>query len=287
MSNILTIIGVLKKETEYLNSCGVEEPRIEADILLASVLKVTRDKLYLERESILSVEQISKFQSLIKLRGTRVPLAYILKTREFMGLDLYVDERVLIPRPETELIAEEVINEEKSNIKRGRHDLLSVLDLCTGSGAVAIALAYYMTEARVTGTDISSGAIEVARKNAINNKVKIDWRLGDLFNPVQGKKFDWIISNPPYVSVEEYEKCSFEVKKEPKLALCGGKNGLDFYQRISSQAEAYLKPKGKIVLEIGYNQAVKVRELFEKKGYTTKVLADLAGLDRIVIAMRV
>lgn len=277
------ILDILKDGTNYLSSSGVEDPRMEADLLLAFVLGISRDKLYLEREQEVFLKAQKEFARLLRLRAARKPLAYILKTREFMGLDFYVDERVLIPRPETELLVEKMLEMEKLREKLQDYQA-RILDLCTGSGAIAVSAAFYCPSARVVATDISPEALEVARYNAEKNKVNVEFRLGDLLEPVKGEKFDWILTNPPYVSWDEYRKCSPEVREEPSLALLGGKDGLDFYRRLAGEARDYLNSGGRLLMEIGCTQGEQVCSLFQAKGFRTTVFPDLAGLDRIVLA---
>ncbi|RNC28897.1 MAG: Release factor glutamine methyltransferase [Candidatus Dichloromethanomonas elyunquensis] len=276
-------INVLKKGTNYLESKGIIDARADADLLLASVRGTTRDKLYLDLNREISFSEEEQFQGLLRQRGEREPLAYLLKNREFMGLEFYVDRNVLIPRPETELLVEKVLDL-KTNYFRNKSAY--ILDLGTGSGAVAVAASFYWPKAQVLGTDVSEKALMVAEKNALAHYVRVEFRLGDLFKPVSGEKFDIIISNPPYVAEEEYEQCSPEVKNEPSLALIGGKDGLDFYRRIADEAEYYLKPGGVIILEIGCSQGEAVKGLFTLRGYKTFIFLDFAGHDRIVTAKK-
>jgi len=274
-------IDLLKMGDQYLSSCGISEARAEADILLADVRGISRDKLYLEQDIEVSQEDKKHYLELLQRRGAREPLAYLRKTREFMGLDFYVDENVLIPRPETELLVEKAVAIGKDRFQgQGAY----ILDLCTGSGAVAISMASLWAQAMVSATDISKPALQIAKQNALLQHVQVDFFQGDLFAPVFGKKFDMIVSNPPYVSPEEYAGCSPEVRREPSLALLGGADGLDFYKRIATQAENVLKPEGIILLEIGYSQGLAVTELFRQSGYQTLIFPDYAGHDRIVIA---
>jgi release factor glutamine methyltransferase len=292
------VIDYLVEGTAYLAERGVDDPRTEADLLLAYSLGVTRDRLYVEREKVLDWKQTEKFWAFLVRRGKREPLAYIIKTREFMGLDFYVDQRVLIPRPETEMLIEKLIeltkkesrdqeitkNIDKYRNKEIQNEEISVLDLCTGSGAIAIAVACHLSAAKIAAADISEEALAVARQNAQKHKVEIDFRQGDLFDPFTNEKFDWILTNPPYVTQQEMEGCAPEVLQEPHLALCGGEDGLAIYRRIAEQADSYLKPEGKILLEIGCDQALPVCSLFEQKGYKTSVFNDLAGLNRMILA---
>ncbi|ADY57551.1 protein-(glutamine-N5) methyltransferase, release factor-specific [Syntrophobotulus glycolicus DSM 8271] len=276
-----TIIDHLREGALYLAERGVDDPRTEADLLLAHSLRISRDRLYLEREGTLTSIQADRFMELLEQRGKREPLAYLVKTREFMGLDFYVDRRVLIPRPETEMLIEKLI--ELAEKRAGKDKEYSLLDLGTGSGVMAIAAARYIAGVKITAVDISEDALTVARQNAVKHGVEIDFRQGDLFTPVANQKFDWILTNPPYVSLPEMEDCSPEVLREPHLALCGGEDGLEIYRRLAAQAGDFLHPGGKLLAEIGSAQAPAVCKLFAEKGYSTKVFNDLAGLNRMIL----
>lgn len=278
----MNIPELLRRSAEYLKFCGVAEAGAEAGLLLAHVLRTTREKIYLDRDLPIGQAELKQFLGLLKERGKRVPLAYLTNNREFMSLNFYVDQNVLIPRRETELLVEKTLRLGREYFS-GR---TNIMDLCTGSGAIAVSLAYYWPEAAVTATDIAKEALAVAARNAERTKVKIDLRLGDLFQPVTGEKFHIIVVNPPYVSEEEYPDCSQEVKKEPVQALLAGRDGLDYYRRIAEEAEEHLRLRGLILMEIGYSQGQKVAELFAGKGYATEISRDYAGLDRIVTARK-
>jgi len=293
----MKIIEAVKRGEDLLKSAGVEDPRFNADLLLGFACSLSRDQLYLEREREIPEECYEEYLALLERRRRREPLQYILGCREFMGLKFSVDQRVLIPRPETELLVEKLLEEEgitrawrrtgsftrpvgqpDSSIKRPR-----VLDLCTGSGAVAISIAYYWPEAEVVGTDISAAALEVAARNARSLGVQVEWRQGDLLEPVRSERWDWIVANPPYVTTAEYRECSPEVRQEPPEALLGGLDGLDFYRRLAREAPPLLCPGGGILLEIGWRQGQMVTDLFAAQGLATVVFADLAGRDRVVL----
>jgi len=275
-----TILELLRTGDDYLQSCGVEGSRAEADILLAYVLNTTRDKLYLDIDTAITNDNKTRYTDLLRRRGSREPLAYLLQGRSFMDFEFFVDERVLIPRPETELLVEKSLDIGKGRIQSE----IRLLDLCTGSGILAVSISKYWPEASVTAVDISEDALDVARINAERLNVRVDFRQGDLFEPVIGEKFHIIVSNPPYISLDEYQECSPEVKREPAQALLAGEDGLDFYRRIAQGAHEYLRQEGKILMEIGCNQAYEVRTIFQEKGYKCTVYSDLAGLDRIVLA---
>lgn len=275
------IIELLKIGARYLEDREVADPRAEVDILLAHILGISRAGLYLQTERQVSEQEKSKFIELLTRRGDREPLAYLLKTREFMGLEFYVDQRVLVPRPETELLVEKILEIGKNKVSKG---CLRLLDLCTGSGSIAVSAAYFCPKADIVAVDISQDALAVAKQNADRMQVEIDFRQGDLFGPVKGETFDIIVSNPPYISSAEYHLCPPEVKKEPVLALWGGDDGLDFYQRIAAQGESYLNPDGVIALEIGCSQGSEITRLFKARGFKAEIFPDYAGLDRIVLA---
>lgn len=286
MFSSFNILELLQCGARYLDSCGVTDARAEADILLAHTLGLTRDRLYLEKNFTadeITEEEKTKYRRLLTRRANREPLAYLLNNREFMGLDFYVDQRVLIPRPETELLAEKVLEMVK-NRKSGVP--AKILDLCTGSGALAISIAYFCPGVSVVAVDISPEALEVAGYNAARLMVDIDFRQGDFLEPVKGEKFDIIVSNPPYLSLQEYSKCSPEVRKEPSGALLAGEDGLEFYRKMAGNAGESLLEGGRILMEIGWQQGESVKEIFLKEGFKIMIFPDLAGLDRIVLAYK-
>jgi release factor glutamine methyltransferase len=262
----------------------IDNARFDADLLLAEILRVSRDKLYFERDRELNIEEETAYKNWILRRSEHEPLQYILKSQEFMGLPFYIDERVLIPRADSETLIElwlELIRlEEMENFDQKTR----VADLCTGSGALAISMAYHYPKAEVVGTDVSADALAVARQNAENLGVSVQWREGDFTAPIRGERWDWVISNPPYVTTADYLKCAPEIFREPSLAFLGGHDGLDFYRRLAVEARTLLKPEGKILLEIGWDQGEAVGRLFQDKGYITRVFPDLAGRDRVILA---
>lgn len=263
---------------------GIDNPRFDADILLAEVLDVSRDRLYLDWDLKLSDQQEADYRACILRRAEHEPLQYILKRQEFMGLSFYIDERVLIPRADSELLIEKWLELVRSEEKQAQDPLFKVVDLCTGSGALAISMAHYYPEAEVVGTDLSQAALDVARDNAVRLGVSVQWRKGDFVEPIQGERWDYIITNPPYVSAEEYCQCAPEIFREPSMAFLGGQDGLDFYRRLAEETRALLNPQGKILMEIGWNQANEVCKIFQIMGFETQVFPDLAGHDRVIIA---
>lgn len=284
-----------------LADAGVENARLDADLLLGVVLGWGRERLYLERETELKPEQVSAYRDLIERRAARIPLQYLTRRQEFMGLEFYVDERVLIPRADSEVLVEKVIELVKSSKaeevstepkakdilvkpKAGEASLnLKILDAATGSGALALSLAYYIPGAQVVGIDISPGALEVARLNAKRLNLEVEWREGDYLDPAAGEKWDWIVTNPPYLSPEAYWACEAEIRAEPALAFLGGEEGLDFYRRLARESAGLLRPGGKIMMEIGYDQAQAVTDILGEQGFATETYQDLAGRDRAVL----
>lgn len=269
---------------EQLSKKGVENPRFDADLLLAEILGLSRDRLYLERDVLLSEKEEAAFRRLIGRRGEREPLQYLLGHQAFMDLSFYVDDRVLIPRADSEVLIEkwlEIIRQEKSN---DREKPMKVVDLCTGSGALAISIAYYDPAAVVVGTDLSPDALDVARLNAERIGVSVEWRQGDFLIPIQDEQWDWVITNPPYVSQQAYDQCAPEIFREPAMAFLGGEDGLDFYRRLAEEVRPLLKPQGKVLMEIGWDQAEAVCGFFRGQGFETYVFPDLAGRDRVILA---
>lgn len=286
-----TITGVLRWAREYLSHLDVPEPYMEGEYLLTHVLGCQRKDLLIYPDRVLTSDEVKRFSEVIERRGRREPSQYILGEVEFRGLLFTVNREVLIPRPETELLVEEAVNSICSGVKD-----VTVLDLCTGSGCIAICIAKEIKERgglKVYAVDISGGAIAIARKNAERHRVedKITFLVGDLFSVIEplglGGKIDLIVSNPPYVSKEAMGRLQPEIKGyEPVLALDGGEDGLDFYRRIIREAPRYLKQQGGLIMEIGFNQARHVRNLFEKEKVFSGVemKRDLAGIERVIKA---
>ncbi|EGW38921.1 peptide chain release factor N(5)-glutamine methyltransferase [Desulfosporosinus sp. OT] len=264
---------------------GIENARFDADLLLAEVLGVSRrDRLYFDLDRNLSKEEEADFREVIIRRAEHEPLQYILKRQDFMGLCFSVDKRVLIPRSDSEILVEKWLEIVKQEERSGQEQSIKVADLCTGSGALAISMAYYYPKAEVVGTDLSPDALDVARQNAVRLGVTVQWRQGDFVTPIQGELWDFIITNPPYVSPEDYSQCAPEIFREPSMAFLGGQDGLTFYRRLSEEIRRLLTPQGKLLMEIGWNQAEAVCRIFQMKGFETQVFPDLAGRDRVILA---
>ena len=261
-----------------------EQALLEARLLLAKAWNKEMISLVTSLEENLPGEVWRRFAAFAARRADYEPLQYILGQQEFMSLSFKVTPAVLIPRSDTEVLVEEAIR-----LLKGRK-APKILDLGTGSGAIAVSLAYYLPEAQVWAVDISEDALAVARENARIHNVdsRICFYHGDLFAPLPPQmKYDLIVSNPPYVSEAEYEELPPDVKKEPVLALLGGENGLDFYSRIADQAPLFMEKGGALLMEIGWCQAEPVKRLLAEKGFSpVSILRDLGGRDRVVFAGR-
>jgi len=275
----MTIKQAITKGMIMLKSNNVESPKLKARLLLQYVLDKPRQYIIVyDNKEIDKQQQWQYFVNIEKLTKG-IPLQHITHRQEFMKMDFFVDENVLIPRPDTEILVEEVIKiAQKYNSPR-------ILDLCTGSGAIAISLKKFVPNADITAVDISEKALEIAQKNAKKLETKINFLKSDLFDKLDNKKFDIIVSNPPYIRKDEIKKLSEEVQKEPKIALDGGEDGLDFYRIIAEQAINYLKTGSFLCFEIGYNQKNDVIKIIEdEQNYkNTYCKIDLYGNDRIII----
>ena len=252
-----------------------ESPRVESRILLAHALSVDVSHIIIHGETEVPAEKYELFDNLISMRLKHKPIAYITGKKEFFGLDFYVNEHTLIPRPETEMIVEEIISSGKKTL----------LDLCTGSGCIPVAAAKNSGITAV-GVDISSGAVEIATKNAKAHYLedKVTFKVADVLKKDLFGRFDIITSNPPYITEQDMLSISPDVKNfEPHIALAGGKDGLSFYRRITEIAPKNLEPDGLLIFEIGIGQGESVAQLMEKNFTDIKIKKDLAGIDRVVL----
>ena len=275
---IKEIIIRYSKELEEISPT----PRLDVETLLQKALGVDRLYILLNLDKDLSEDEEKTFNKFIEERLNNRPIAYIVGNREFMGLDFYVQEGVLIPRPDTEVLVEEVIEIAKD---KGQ---IEILDIGTGSGAITVSLAKYLENAKLTSVDISEIALEIGKKNAISNNVedRINFVKSDLFSSLnKNQKFDIIVSNPPYIKREVIDTLDKQVKDfEPYNALEGGIDGLDFYRAITTQAKDYLKEGGVLAYEVGHDQSEDVSKLMEMDGYTNiYTRKDLQQIDRVVI----
>lgn len=277
----MTIKDIIIKYSKELEEIS-PTPRLDVETLLQKVLGVDRLYILLNLERILSEDEEQLFNKFINERLNNRPIAYIVENREFMGLDFFVKEGVLIPRPDTEVLVEEVIE-----LARQKH-AKNILDIGTGSGAITVSLAKYLENIKVTSVDISDVALEIGKMNAISNEVddRITFIKSDLFGNIDKEiKFDIIVSNPPYIKREVIDTLDKQVKDyEPYSALEGGVDGLDFYRAITKQAKDYLKKGGILAYEVGHDQSEDVSKLMEIDGYTNiYTIKDLQQIDRVVI----
>lgn len=274
---IWTTLKILAWTKEYLLSKGVANARLEAEWLLCAAMGVDRVGLYLHYDKPLDDSELSAYRALVSRRARREPLQHILGSQEFCGMDFEVSADVLIPRHDTEvLVAEAVIRQP------GAH---SVLDIGTGSGCIAVALQKQLSQAAVTATDISEAALAVARRNAVRHGAEIEFLIGSIFAPVLRRRFDLIVSNPPYIPSADIEDLDQEVRDyDPRSALDGGDDGLDIYRMLIPAAVEYLHPSGWLLVEIGIGQANDVAQLFKlSSNYDKSICAlDSSGIVRVV-----
>lgn len=277
----MTIREAMNKATIKLKMENLDSPKLKARLLMQFILNQTRQYLMVYDEKKLTQEQEKKYLEAVEQLIKGIPLQHITHRQEFMKMDFYVNNHVLIPRPDTEVLVEEVIQiAKKINAKK-------ILDLCTGSGAIAVSLAKYIENSQITATDISREALEIAKLNAKKHQVdkQIAFLQSDLFEDLPKEKYDIIVSNPPYIKKEMIKTLDKEVQKEPYIALDGGQDGLDFYRKIIHQSYEFLKYRGYLCLEIGYDQKIDVIELIEQeeKYVDTYGKKDLYGNDRVIV----
>ena len=279
------VLEVIKKSSEFLAKKGVDSPRLQTELLLAHLLKLPRLKLYLNFERVLSPAELDALRALVMRRSQREPLQHIVGSTSFCGLEMVVNKAVLVPRPETELLAElgwqflSTLNPQPS----------TCLDFGTGSGCIAIALAVKCPTVRITAIDVSDDSLAVAKQNAAANKVSdlIEFRCGDGFSTLNSSdQFDLIVSNPPYIASKEIATLEPEVRDfDPRGALDGGTDGLDFYRRLTAEAGTFLKPSGKIIIEFGDNQAKEISDIFTAERWTVEsVRQDYTKRERFLVA---
>jgi len=274
-----TVKQIVLEVTNVLNSASVAEPAANAEFIVCTILDKTRTEILAFGNEIFPTEKEEILSSVIKQKIEGLPLEYIFNTAVFLGRNFYVDNRVLIPRPETE----ELILKTQKKLKKAPQN---ILDLCTGSGCIGISLALNYPSAKVVCSDISAPALEVAKQNAKTHKTQIAFTESDLFNNIKGK-FDLIISNPPYIKEREIETLSPEVQKEPRLAQNGGQTGTEIIERIINSAPNFLSNGGLLALEIGNKDAQKVLQFFSRDIWRDVALErDMAGLDRYVFAIK-
>jgi release factor glutamine methyltransferase len=285
---VWTVLALIRWADERFKKEGIPTPRLDAEVLLAETLGLDRVGLYTHFDQPLQPDELARFKQLILRRLRREPVAYILGRKEFWSLPIRVSPDVLIPRPETETLVAEVL---KVLAPAGKEDL-RLLEIGTGSGAISIALAREQPAARITASDISPKALSVAKENAEHNGVREQIRFlqGDLFQPVpKGETFDLVVSNPPYITQAEISSLTPEVRDyEPRVALSGGKDGLDFFRRALPSVNEYLRPGGWFLAEMGAGQDSQVLNIAEKNRELDSFgfAKDLSGIPRVFKARR-
>lgn len=282
MTESWTSLKLIQWTSGYFERKGIPNPRVDAELLLAHVLECQRVALYTDHEKVISEKLLAKFKSLLERRAKREPLQYILGETEFWGLKFKVTPDVLIPRPETELLVEEALKFKDSK---------SILDIGTGSGCIAVSLAKHLPETKLVATDISKEALEVARENTETHALadRIEFVLADIAPwrvfQSEGRTFDLIVSNPPYIDEREMNSLQPEVRDfEPRGALVAGRGGLEIVEKILAEAMTFLRPEGLLLLEVGEGQAEKLRDRTCK---ILEVKKDYQGAERIVILKKV
>ena len=275
------LLDILENTSRFFASKGLENARLQAELLLAAVLGVKRLDLYLQFERPLHTSEVDRYREYVRQRLQRVPVQYITGVAAFRQLELIVTPAVLIPRPETEVLVDVAL---ELLPEGGR-----VLDLCCGSGAVALSLAQEATAAEVVATDVSADALEVAKANGQRCGLaeRVEWHCGDLFAPLHGTEpFDLVAANPPYVRRSDLEELAPEVRDyEPHLALDGGEDGLAYYRRIVQEAADFIRPGGHLLLEVGDGQSAAVEALLARSARLTEVQIrpDLNQIPRVVV----
>jgi release factor glutamine methyltransferase len=286
MIEVWTVGRVVRWAADDFRARGVESPRLEAELLLAHALSIDRLRVIVESERPLEPTELARYKELIRRRRKGEPIAYIRGQKEFYGRTFQVDSRVLVPRPDTETLVDTALRRAQAKVG-GRY-----LDLCTGSGCVAISLARERPACQVFAVDLSSEALAVARENAIRLGAvsQVAWLCGDLFaalSNLTNVRFDLITANPPYIPRAEIDKLTVDIREfEPSMALLGGDDGLDVTRRIVAEGRAWLRPRGALAVEIDSAQSADVARLFEKEGFVeVTVEKDYGARDRVVCGL--
>lgn len=271
---------IINKAQNTLEAAGIADSQVDSWLLAEFVFGITRAKYYANMQMTVDGKSAEKYNELVNQRAGHIPLQHLVGTQEFMGLTFKVNENVLIPRQDTELLVENVAD----CLGNGER---TVLDMCTGSGCIAVSIDRLSKDSKVTAVDISEKALEVAQENNRFNNANVTFIQSDLFTNVTGR-YDIIVSNPPYIRTDEIPKLMEEVKShEPVMALDGMEDGLYFYKKICNEASDYLNDNGKIFFEIGYDQGDDVSEILRQNRFCNiEVLKDLSGNDRVVIARK-
>lgn len=278
----MTIKELILYGTKKIKEANIENANLQTKILLSDLLNKPKEYLIINQDEEIEIKKEKEFKKNVEKIVNGYPIQYIIKKQEFMKLNFYVDENVLIPQPDTEILVEEVINicKKIKNVK--------ILDMCTGSGAIAISLAKYIENSIIMASDISEKALDIAKKNSKENEVKINFLKSDMFKEFLNVKFDVIVSNPPYIETDVIKSLSSQVKCEPHIALDGGEDGLDFYKVLAENAYKFLNKDGYLCLEIGYNQKQSVIDLLKATNKYQEIycIKDFANIDRVIIAKK-
>ncbi|KYZ76320.1 protein-(glutamine-N5) methyltransferase, release factor-specific [Anaerosporomusa subterranea] len=278
--SVWTIGEILQWTKQYFSGKGVDNPRLDAEVLLSHILHRDRLYLYVHYDQPLAPDELIAFRECVRKRAARIPVAYITGEREFFGLMFTVSADVLVPRPETELLVEAVLKRLESR------PAPRIVDLGTGSGAIAVSLLTQLPAATAVAIDISAAALVIAEENAKRHGLadRLELRQGDFWQPAAGMLFDAIVSNPPYIPADDVAALAPEVRTEPVLALDGGKDGLDYYRRLLTDGYSHLAPGGFMAIEIGISQADAIRSLAEQSPFVIQeILLDYAGIERVVV----
>lgn len=284
MQELWTIGRILKWTEQYFKEKGIESPRLDAEVLLSHILGRERIYLYVHFDEPLEPAELARYREAIKQRVQRVPVAYIIGEKEFMGLTFKVTADTLVPRPDTEILVQAAVER-----LRARGETPRFADIGTGSGAICLSILHFLPKAQADTVDISPAARAVAEENAAALEVadRVTFHTGDLLAPLAGQCYDAILSNPPYIPDGDIAALAPEVRlKEPRTALAGGKDGLDFYRRLTADAPAHLKDGGFLAVEVGIHQAAPVAALAVPSFSRTEILKDYAGIERVVIAWK-
>ena len=280
---IWTIGRLLQWSESFFREKGIETPRLDAEVLLAHVLEKPRIYLYVHYDQPLDPEELAAYRGFVRRRAAREPVAYLVGEREFMGLTFAVSPAVLVPQPDTEALVSEARKrlQGKSGVR--------IADVGTGSGAIALSLLHALPDLTAAAVDVSAAALKVARENADRFGLtdRVMFYEGDLLAPLLGQTFDAVLSNPPYIPQGDIAALPPEVQAEPRLALDGGADGLDFYRRLVREAVAFLCPDGFLAVEAGRGEAAVISELARTNGWIeVEITKDLAGIDRVVTMRR-
>ena len=309
MNEIWTIGRILKWTENFFKEKGIESPRLDAEVLLGHVLEKERIYLYVHFDEPLQPQELTEYREAIKQRIRRVPVAYIIGQREFMGLTFHVTEDTLVPRPDTEILVQAAIERLKKMSDAEEARPVRFADIGTGTGAICLSVLHYLTQATADTVDISEAARKVAEENAeaLDVKGRITFYTGDLLAPLSkaqsggagdkasaaeetaGARYDAILSNPPYIPDADIETLAPEVRcKEPRTALAGGADGLDFYRRLVADSPALIKDDGFLAVEVGIHQAQAVAKMAVESGnfVRTEIIKDYGGIERVVVAWK-